>query len=342
VKGGKLVINAIVNKHSDSIWGSALVMVVAAIIILCTVCATFKYANAEDIKQKSYSSPEEAVKALINALRADNKVELLAILGSEGKEIISSGDEVADKEAREGFISDYDEKNELEKESPDKVVLNVGQDDWPLPIPIVKKGGRWVFDTEAGKEELLNRRIGRNELNTVDVMHAFVDAQREYASKDRNGDGAVEFAQKIISTNGKKDGLYWEAKEGGEESPFGPQIAEAAKRGYEYTEKKTQNGQASPYHGYFFKILKGQGPSAPGGQYDYVVNGKMILGYGLLAYPASYGNSGVMTFIINQDDVVYEKDLGEDTAKIAESITTYDPDKTWMKVEEAEDVPQKP
>ena len=333
------MINAILGKDSDSIWSAVLVLVVFAIIIMC---ATFRYANAADIKQKSYASPEEAVKALIDALRINNKAELLAVLGPDGKEIISSGDEVADTEAREHFISDYKEKNDLEKESPDKVVLSVGQDDWPLPIPIVKKDGRWVFDTEAGKEELLNRRIGRNELNTIDVMHAFVDAQREYASKDRNGDGTIEFAQKIISTSGKEDGLYWEAKEGGEESPFGPLIAEAAKGGYKYTEKKTQNGHPSPYHGYFFKILKGQGPNAPGGHYDYVVNGKMILGYGLLAYPASYGNSGVMTFIINQDDVVYQKDLGEDTAKIAESITTYDPDKTWTKVGDADEVPEKP
>jgi len=333
------MINAIVNKDRDSTWSAVLVLVVAAILIMCTA---FRYANAADIKQKSYTSPEEAVKALLDALRINNRAELLAVLGPDGKEIISSGDEVADKEAREGFISDYDEKNELEKEGTDKVVLSVGQDDWPLPIPIVKKDGKWIFDTEAGKEELLNRRIGRNELNTVDVMHAFVDAQREYASTDRNGDGTIEFAQRVISTNGKKDGLYWEAKGGGEESPFGPLIAEAAKGGYEHTKKKTQNGQGSPYHGYFFKVLKGQGPNAPGGQYDYVVNGRMILGYGLIAYPASYGNSGVMTFIINQDDVVYEKDLGEDTPKIAESITTYDPDKTWMKVEEKDEAPEKP
>jgi hypothetical protein len=332
------MINAVINRDSDSIRSLTLVLLVSAIMIMCT---TLTDANAADIKQKSYASPEEAVKALIDALRINNKPELLAVLGPEGKDIISSGDEVADKEAREGFISDYDEKNELEKETPDKVVLSVGQDDWPLPIPIVKKNGRWVFDTEAGKEELLNRRIGRNELNTIDVMHAFVDAQREYASKDRNGDGTVEFAQRIISTKGKEDGLYWEAKEGGEESPFGPLIAEAAKGGYHYSEKKNQNAKPSPYHGYFFKILKGQGPNAPGGQYDYVVNGKMILGFGLLAYPASYGNSGVMSFIVNQDDVVYQKDLGEDTAKIAESITTYNPDKTWTKVEESDEVPEK-
>jgi hypothetical protein len=331
--------NATIKNVSDSIWNAIFLFSVAAII---TICTTFRPANAGEIQQKSYTSPEEAVKALVDAARTGNKAELLAVLGPESKEIISSGDEVADREAREHFVSDYEEKNELEKESPDKVVLSVGQDNWPLPIPIVKKDGRWVFDTEAGKEELLNRRIGRNELNTIDVMHAFVDAQREYASKDRNGDGAVEFAQRIISTKGKEDGLYWEAKEGQEESPFGPLIAEAAKGGYKYTEKKTQNGKPSPYHGYFFKILKGQGPNAPGGQYDYVVNGKMILGYGLLAYPASYGSSGVMTFIINQDDVVYQKDLGEDTAKIAESITTYNPDKTWTKVEEREKVPETP
>jgi Protein of unknown function (DUF2950) len=338
VKGGKLMISAIVNKDRDSIWSAVLVMAVAAILIMCT---TLRYADAGEIKQNSYASPEEAVKALMDAVKSGNQAELLAVLGPESEELISSGDEVADKAARENFVSGYEEKNELEKEGPDKVVLSVGQDNWPLPIPIVKKDGRWVFDTQAGKEELLNRRIGRNELNTIDVMHAFVDAEREYVSKDRNGDGATEFAQKIISTSGEQDGLYWEPKEGGEESPFGPLIAEAAKGGYKYTEKKTHDVQPSPYHGYFFKILKGQGPNAQGGQYDYVVNGKMILGYGLVAYPASYGSSGIMTFIINQDDVVYQKDLGEDTAKVAESISTYDPDKTWTKVGETDEVPEK-
>src|SRR3990172_2237093 len=312
------------NTDRKSLWRTVL-MAIAAIMIVCT---TFTHASAGDIKQKSYASPEEAVKVLIDAIKANNNQELLAIFGPEGKEIISSGDEVADKNARERFLSDYEEKNKLEEETPDKVVLDVGSDDWPFPIPIVKKGETWVFDTKEGKDEILSRRIGRNELDTIEVMHAYVDAQREYVSKDRDGNGDIEFAPKIISTEGKHDGLYWEAKEGEEESPFGPLVAEAVKEGYA--------SKTSPYHGYYYKILKGQGKNAPGGQYVYVVNGKMILGYALLAYPASYGSSGIMTFIINQDDAVYQKNLGKNTAKIAESITRYNPDKTWTKVEEPE------
>jgi len=315
------------NTDRKSLWRTVL-MAIAAIMMVCT---TFTHANAADIKQKSYASPEEAVKALINAIKANNNQELLAIFGPEGKDIISSGDEVADKNAREKFLSDYEQMNKLEKETPDKVVLDIGSEDWPFPIPIVKKGETWVFDTKEGKDEILSRRIGRNELDTIEVMHAYVDAQREYVSKGRDGNGDIEFAQKIISTKGKHDGLYWEAKEGEEMSPFGPLVAEATQEGY--TVKKTQSGQSTPYHGYFFKILKRQGKNAPGGQYDYVANGKMILGFALLAYPAKYGSSGIMTFIVNQDDAVYQKDLGKNTAKIAESITKYNPDSTWKKAE---------
>jgi hypothetical protein len=317
------------NIDNYSLFWHAVLMVITGIMM---VCAAFTYANAADIKQKSYASPEEAVKALIDAVKANNKEELLAIFGPGGKDIISSGDEVADENARERFLSDYEKKNKLENTTPDTVILDIGSEDWPFPIPIVKKGKVWVFDTQEGKDELLNRRIGRNELNTIEVMHAYVDAQQEYVSKDRDGNGVIEFAQKVISTEGKHDGLYWETKGNEEQSPLGPLFAEATGEGY--TLRKKEIGQPKPYHGYFFKVLKGQGKNAPGGRYDYVQNGKMILGYALLAYPASYGSSGIMTFIINQDDVVYQKDLGKNTAKIAESITIYDPDKTWTKVKE--------
>jgi hypothetical protein len=206
----------------------------------------------------------------------------------------------------------------------------VGKDDWPLPIPIRKKGSAWFFDTKAGKEEMLNRRIGRNELNTIDVLEAYVVAQREYAGKDRDGDGVYPYAQKFWSTPGKKDGLYWEAKEGEEASPFGPLSARAAQEGYK---RKGKPEKPSPYYGYYFKILKAQGKNAPGGAYDYVVKGNMIFGFGLVAYPAKYGSSGIMTFIVNQEGVVYQKDLGKGTAKAAGSIKRYDPDPTWKKVE---------
>jgi hypothetical protein len=271
------------------------------------------------------------VNALVVAVKADNKKEMLAILGPVGKELISSGDEVADKEGREKFLKAYDEMNTLEKESADKIVLHVGTDNWPLPIPIVKKNNTWVFDTKAGKEEILNRRIGRNELNVIEVLHAYVDAQREYASKDCKGSGVVEFAQKFISTEGKHDGLYWEAKEGEEMSPLGPLVAQAANEGYA---ERAEGINFSPFHGYYYKILKEQGKHATGGAYDYVVKGKMILGYALVAYPAQHGNSGVMTFIVNQEGIIYQKDFGKNTESIAKAMKKFNPDKTWNKVEE--------
>ncbi len=287
-------------------------------------------ADVKLVKQKSFQSPEEALKALFDAAKAGDKKEMLAIFGAAGKEVISSGDEVADKAARERFIKAYEAANKLEKETDNKVTLIVGDDDWPFPVPIVKKGETWVFDTMAGKEELLNRRVGRNELNTIQTCLAYVDAQREYAMKDRDKDKVLEYAQKFRSTKGKKDGLYWEAKEGEEQSPLGDFAAKAVKEGY--TPGKPGQGP-QPYHGYYFKILKAQGKNAPDGAYDYVVNGKMIGGFALVAYPAEYGASGIMSFIVNQDGVVYEKDLGKGTAKIASAMTKFDPDKTWKKVE---------
>jgi hypothetical protein len=194
-----------------------------------------------------------------------------------------------------------------------------------MPIPIVKKGTKWVFDIREGKQEILNRRIGRNELRVIDVLHAYVDAQHEYATKDCGGGGAVEFAQVIVSTKGRRDGLYWEEKEGEDQSPLGPFVAQAAKEGY-------ANPDLNPFHGYYFKILKGQGKHAEGGAYNYVVRGKMILGFALVAYPAEYGNSGVMTFIVNQEGVIYQKNLGKETKRKAEAMKVFNPDKTWKKV----------
>jgi hypothetical protein len=210
----------------------------------------------------------------------------------------------------------------------------VGKDDLPIPVPIVKKGEKWYFDAAAGKEEILNRRIGRNELSVIDSMHAYVDAQREYAArKDRGADALAGYAQKFLSDEGKKNGLYWPAKEGEEMSPLGPLVAQASKAGYQ-----KKKDAPTPYHGYYYKIVKAQGKNAPGGKYDYVVNGKMTLGFALVAWPAEYGNSGIMTFIVNQDNIVYQKDFGSDTARIAGALKTYDPDKTWKKAEK-EDAP---
>ena len=284
-------------------------------------------ALAAGMSQKRFPSPEEAVKSLVAAVRANDIKEMRAILGPGSRDVISSGDDMADRVGREKFLKAYDRKNRLQEQSPARMTLCTGEDDWPMPIPIVKKGTKWVFDIRQGIQEILDRRIGRNELRVMDVLHAYVDAQREYATKDCRGDGAVEFAQVIVSTKGKRDGLYWEAKEGEDESPLGPFVAQAASEGY-------VNPDLSPFHGYYFKILKGQGKRANGGAYNYVVKGKMILGFALIAYPAEYGNSGVMTFIVNQEGVIYQKKLGKDTRRRAQAIKLFDPDKTWKKVEE--------
>jgi len=285
---------------------------------------------ATDAKQKSFKSPEEAVKALSDAVKGNDTKELLTIFGPEGKELISSGDKVADETGREHFMKAYEEMNKLVRENDTKVILRVGNGDWPFPIPVVRRGEYWLFDTMAGREEILNRRIGRNELNAIQVCLAYVDAQREYVLKDRDEDKLLEYAQRLISREGEKNGLYWEAKEGEEKSPLGPLIAKAAVEGYT---GKRPLGRRSPYHGYHYKILKAQGKNARGGEYDYIVKGKMIGGFALVAYPAEYGNLGVMTFIVNQDGVVYEKDLGKETEKIAAAMKKFDPDKTWKKVE---------
>ena len=287
-------------------------------------------ADLKQVKQRTFKSPEEAAKALFEASKAGDTKEMLAIFGPAGKEVVSSGDEVTDKAARERFVKAYEVMNKLEKETDNKATLMVGEHDWPFPIPIVKKGETWVFDTLAGKEELLNRRIGRNELNTIQACLAYVDAQREYAMKDRDSDKVREYAQKFGSTPGKKDGLYWKTKEGEEQSPLGDLVAEAVKAGY--VPRKAGAGPR-PYWGYYYRILKAQGKNAPGGAYDYVINGKMIGGFALVAYPAEYGASGIMTFVVNHDGVVYQKDLGKETVKIASAITKYDPDDTWKKVE---------
>ncbi len=290
----------------------------------------YQSAFAAEAKQKSFKSPEEAFRALVAAAKGNDTKELLAIFGPAGKELISSGDEVADKAWRDRFVKAYEEMNKLVNENDKRVILHVGNGEWPYPIPVVKKGENWLFDTKAGKEEILNRRIGRNELNAIQVCLAYVDAQREYIKEDRDQNKLLEYAQRFVSKKGQKNGLYWEAKEGEPQSPLGPLIAKAAGEGYI---GKRLIGRRHPYHGYHYKILKAQGKNARGGEYDYIVNGKMIGGFALVAYPDEYGNSGVMTFIVNQDGVVYQKDLGEDSEKIARAMKKFDPDETWKKVE---------
>jgi hypothetical protein len=301
-----------------------------------TVIVAFVYCQhsfaATPAKQISFASPEEAVKAAVAAAKRDDNKELISIFGPGAKDLISSGDAVADKQRRERFLAAYNEKNRIAQEGEHSVVM-VGKDDWPFPIPLVKKADGWVFDTQKGREEILNRRIGQNEINAIQVTLAYMDAQREYARKDRDGDGILEYARRFRSESGKKNGLYWEAKSGEEQSPLGSFFAQAQKGGY--APQGSGGGQtAAPYHGYFYKILEGQGKNATGGAYNYVVKGNMIGGFALVAYPAEHGNSGVMTFIINHDGKVFQKDLGKNTATVASAMKEYNPDSTWSEVKE--------
>ncbi|HTP84453.1 MAG TPA: DUF2950 domain-containing protein [Alphaproteobacteria bacterium] len=286
-------------------------------------------APASAAAQKTFATPEQAVAALVAAVRSGHSNDVLAILGPNSKKLVSSGDPVADAQARHKFTDAYDEKNHIERDGDDRALLEVGQDDWPFPFPIVKHGATWQFDAAAGASEIVARRIGANELFTIEVCRAYVDGQREYAQKDRNHDGYVEYAQKFLSSPGKQDGLYWPAAAGEEESPLGPLIADARAEGYGAADKKAG---PQPFHGYYYRILKGQGPAARGGAYAYVLNGHMIGGFALVAFPAQYGVSGVMTFIVNHDDVVYQKDLGPRTADLARKMTLFDPDSSWKPV----------
>jgi len=292
---------------------------VVAALLGCAAMAS--PVSAADAPQKTFASPEAAVDALVAAARTDRAGELVNLLGPEGRKLVSSGDAVADKQGRQRFVAVFAQKHEIEKADGDKATLVVGNEEWPFPIPIVRVGAVWRFDTKAGEQEILRRRIGRNELGTIEVCRAYVDAQREYAVKDRNGDGLLEYAQKFISSKGKQDGLFWETKPGELESPMGPLVARARAEGYE----------RQPYHGYYFKILRAQGKNAPDGAYSYMAHGRMIGGFALVAYPAEWGNSGIMTFIVNQEGVVYQKNLGPDTHAIARRMTSFDPGAGWTK-----------
>jgi Protein of unknown function (DUF2950) len=278
--------------------------------------------------QQSFKTPEEAVEALAGAAKAHDRKGVLAVLGADAADIVSSGDDVADRADRDRVIEAYDAKRQVVMEGADKAVLVLGNQDWPFPIPLVRKDGSWRFDTAAGREEILFRRIGRNELAAIQTILAFVDAQQEYAEKGIGGNGV--YAQRIVSRPGTKDGLYWPAQSGEDESPLGDLAASAAAEGYRAGQQRI------PYHGYYYKVLTRQGPNAPGGALDYVVRGKMIGGFALVAYPAQYGNSGVMTFLVNHQGTIYEKDLGEQTAGIAAGMTAFNPDNTWQRVSEAD------
>jgi hypothetical protein len=313
------------NEHKRPFFSALRHLLIAALLLFVAMGDS----ESATVAQKTFASAEEAVKAAVAAARSDNDKEMLAIFGTQAKEVLFSGDAVADKQRRGEFLAAYDEKNRLVTEG-ENTILIVGKQDWPFPIPLVKKGQSWIFDTNKGKEEILNRRIGENELFTIQVMLAIVDAQREYAIKDRNRDGLLEYAQKFASDPGKKNGLYWAAKQGELQSPLGPIMTRARSEGYQGKSSST----SSPYHGYYYKILTAQGKNAPGGAYSYLVKDKMIGGFAVVAYPAEYGNSGVMTFIVNHDGKVFQKDLGKNTASVAAAMKEYNPDSTWTEVKE--------
>ncbi len=279
------------------------------------------------LAQKTFGSPEEGMKELATAVKAHDSKALLAVLGNAAKSVVYSGDAVADRASSERFTQAYDEANKVET-AGDKAIITVGKDAWPFPIPLVKAAAGWRFDAKQGTEELLNRRIGRNELSVIQVVQACVDAQREYYLLDPTKDKLLHYAQKFMSSKGKRDGLYYPTRAGEPPSPLGDLFARAQAAGY----TPGASAKPSPYYGYYYRMLKAQGPDAPGGAYDYVVRGKMMGGFALVAYPATYGNSGVMTFIVNQDGVVYQKDLGPSTASVAKKMTKFNPDATWKKL----------
>lgn len=301
---------------------------VSCVFVILMVLLFLWGSAAAGTGQRNFSTPEDAVAALVEAVRINDTGQLLAIFGAAERDLVVSGDETLDREARNRFLKAYDEKNRLQNVSDRKVVLHVGKDDWPMAIPIVKTGRTWRFETKQGRQEILARRIGRNELAAIQVCLAYVDAQREHAQRQSNS--FLEYAERFASDPGKDNGLCWDAGEKeNPASPMGPLVARACRAGF----APGCRGEAAPYHGYFYRILTAQGKDAPGGAYDYIVNGRMIGGFGLVAYPARYRSTGVMTFIVNHDGIVYQKDLGKNTVKIAEAMSVFNPDPTWKKVE---------
>jgi hypothetical protein len=300
-----------------------LFIIMAAIFLVLAVNPGY----AAKSKQQKFNSPDEAFATMIAAVKTGDSPKLAAIFGPGSKDIFSA--DQADEQRRERFVKAYEENHRLEKIGKDKMILHVGNNDWPWPVPVVKKAHGWRFDTTAGIKEIIARRIGHNEVSAVQVCLAYVDAQSEYA-KEHTTNGLAEYAQQMVSDPGKKNGLLWEPMNGEKPSPLGPLVAGACR-----TDKRQMPAgiERSPYHGYYYKILKSQGKDASGGAYDYIVDGKMIGGFALVAYPAQYGSSGITTFIVNQQGVVYQKDMGTDTQRLAEAMTSFNPDSTWKQVD---------
>ncbi len=316
----------------QSVFRSRSMVFISLILAAASLVIIWRLPYVGAASEKLFSSPEDALQALVQAVKAKDRVALDQIFGPAAKEL-RSGDEVQAATEFEQFAKHLAERTELVKENDSKVVLHVGNDNWPFPIPIVRNDDQWFFDTVAGKEEILNRRIGEDELTTILVCRTYVKAQREYGLKDWSGNGVLAYAQKLRSDPGRKNGLFWKAAPGEELSPLGEFVAQARMEGYKKG-KSLFKEQPVPFHGYYFRILTRQGKYAPGGKYNYVINGNMVAGFGLVAFPSNWGKSGVMTFIVNQQGKVYQKNLGPNTTKIARDMKSYDPDKTWTPVTE--------
>jgi DUF2950 family protein len=300
----------------------------ALALAACAAAPGLGAASADAPSQRSFDSPDAAVKALAAATKSGDRAEVDAIFGPDVKELLS-GDPKQDSLEFASFAKSIGQYSQLVRKADDRYVLDIGDQNWPLPIPLVRRDGKWLFDTAAGKEEIINRRVGEDELNAIGVCRTYVVAQREYAAEDRDGSGILKYAQKLKSTHGMKDGLYWPATDEDGQSPLGPLVAEARAEGYG---GKTAEGQPQPFKGYLFRILTAQGAAAPGGAYNYVINGNLIGGFGLVAYPAHWGESGVMTFIVNQWGKVYESNMGEDGAQVAMAMVEFNPDGDWTPV----------
>ena len=296
----------------------------AAVVVLLTIFSPAR-SVAQQAGQKTFSSPEDASSALATAAQSNDEKAMLDILGPGGKQLVSSGDETEDADSRANFVQRYQEMHRLVKEPDGTTTLYTGAENWPMPIPLVNKGNSWYFDTEAGKKEILYRRIGQNEISAIRVCEVLVAAEKEYYSTQHD-----QYAEKFFSDEGHHNGLYWKAADGEPQSPIGPLVASAVAEGY----AKGRDDAPTPYRGYYYRILTSQGKGAPGGAKSYVVDGKMTGGFAFVAYPAEYRSSGVMTFIVNEDGVVYQKDLGKSTEALAKGMKEYNPNSTWQKVED--------
>ena len=316
------------SRQFDVIARNILIVLLLA-ILSCVLTAPLHAQAPSPQAQKQFATPQQAAEALIQAAESYDVSALLEIFGPDGKDLISSADPVQDKNRAEAFAARAHEKNAviLDPKNKSRAILSVGNDEWPLPVPMVKKNGTWYFDSKQGRDELLFRRIGTNELDAIQVCRGFVEAQEEYASEVHDDSGINQYAQKIISTPGKRDGLYWQNEDGTPGGPIGEAVARAIVEGY-------SAAGGSGYHGYHFKVLKGQGPAAPLGQLDYVIEGLMIGGFALVAVPAEYRVTGVKTFMVSYNGIVYEKDLGTDSLNIVKNMERYNPDKTWHRTDD--------